>query len=191
MTESCRTRGIKLHRMMPPHDLTIRLASADDAPALAALGRRTFAEAFGADNTADDLATFLESTYTPALQRAELADSALTYLIVERSGTPVAFALLRAKGASPFIEDPSAIELQRFYVDQSCHGTGVAQALMASCVETARRAGAMTLFLGVWEQNARALRFYAAQQFTEVGRKIFQVGSDPQQDLVLARRLAP
>ncbi len=176
---------------MPPHDLTIRLASADDAPALAALGRRTFAEAFGADNTADDLATFLESTYTPALQRAELADSALTYLIVERSGTPVAFALLRAKGASPFIEDPSAIELQRFYVDQSCHGTGVAQALMASCVETARRAGAMTLFLGVWEQNARALRFYAAQQFTEVGRKIFQVGSDPQQDLVLARRLAP
>ncbi len=191
MTEGTRQRGTKLRRMMLPHELTMRLASADDAPALAALGRRTFADAFGADSTADDLATFLDSTYTVALQGAELADPVLTYLLIERSGTPIGFALLRANSVSPFIEDRSAIELQRFYVDQSCHGTGVAQALMASCVETARLAGAMTLFLGVWERNPRALRFYAAQQFTEVGRKIFQVGKEPQQDLVLARRIVP
>ncbi len=175
---------------MPAPEVTIRLATTEDAPALTVLGRRTFADAFGAGNTADDLATFLDSTYTPALQLAELADPVLTYLLVERSGTPLAFALLRAGSTSPFIDDPSAIELQRFYVDRSCHGTGVAQALMESCVETARHAGAATLFLGVWEQNPRALRFYAAQQFIEVGRKIFQVGSDPQQDLVLARSIA-
>ncbi len=177
--------------IMTAPDLTIRLAAEPDAPVLTALGRRTFADAFGALNTAEDLAAFLDSAYTVALQRAELTDPALTCLLAERAGIPVAFALLRAGSTSPYMDDPSAIELQRFYVDQSSHGTGVAQALMASCVDTARQAGATTLFLGVWEQNSRALRFYAAQQFTEIGRKIFQVGSDPQQDLVLARRIAP
>ncbi len=171
--------------------LRIRLATPDDAPILSDLGRRTFSDAFGADNAADDLAAFLESTYTPALQRAELADPVLTYLLAERAEAPVGFALLRAASVSPFVDDPSAIELQRIYVDRSCHGTGVAQLLMESCIETARRAGAITLFLGVWEKNPRALRFYAAQQFTEVGRKTFQVGTDVQQDLVLARRIAP
>ncbi len=176
---------------MTTSDLRIRLATPDDAPVLSDLGRRTFSDAFGADNTGDDLASFLASTYTPELQRAELADPVLTYLLAERGGAPVAFALLRATSAAPYVDDPSAVELQRFYVDRSCHGTGVAQSLMASCVETARRASAMTMFLGVWEKNPRALRFYAAQQFTEVGRKTFTVGSDPQQDLVLARRIAP
>lgn len=172
-----------------PDDVTIRLASLDDAAALASLGRRTFADAFGAENSPDDLDLFLDATYTPALQQLELEDAALTYLLVEQAGRPVAFALLRAGGTSSFVNDLPAIELQRFYVVQTCHGTGVAQALMAACVEEARRGGARTLFLGVWERNPRALRFYAAQQFTVVGQKIFQVGSDPQQDLVLARTI--
>jgi ribosomal protein S18 acetylase RimI-like enzyme len=176
---------------MTTSNLSIRPATLDDAPVLSELGRATFSDAFGADNSADDLANFLESTYTPEVQRAELADPVLTYLLAELAGAPVAFALLRAASVSPFIDDPSAVELQRFYVDRSCHGTGVAQSLMESCVETARRAGAKTMFLGVWEKNPRALRFYAAQRFTEVGRKTFQVGSDAQQDLVLARRIAP
>lgn len=170
--------------------ITIRAAAAADADALAVLGRRTFTEAFGKDNAPDDLAAFLDGAYGPDTQRQELLDSRLTYLVAERDGALVAFALLRSGKPSPFVSDPSAIELQRFYVDASCQGTGLAQRLMTASVATAAAAGAGTLFLGVWEHNPRALRFYAAQGFHEVGRQVFQVGSDPQQDLVLARPIA-
>jgi diamine N-acetyltransferase len=169
---------------------TIRPATPDDASALSALGRRTFADAFGKDNSPADLTQFLDATYSPQIQRGELRDPLLSYLVVERGSELVGFALLRSGKASPFVADASALEVQRFYVDQSCHGTGIAQALMAACVDHAMRSGAGTLFLGVWEKNPRALRFYAREGFVEVGRQIFQVGSDPQQDLVLARRLA-
>ena len=167
----------------------IRPATPDDAAALAELGRRTFTDAFGAGNTPEDLAAFLNTTYGEALQREELASPALTYFLAEHDGLPVAFALLRRDRPSPYVDDPSAVEMQRLYVDRDWHGTGLAQALMSHCLHDASIGGAAALFLGVWEQNARALRFYAAQGFEPVGRQVFVVGSDPQTDIVLRRRL--
>lgn len=169
----------------------IRRATLLDAPALAALGRRTFVDAFGADNTAADLEAFLASTYADELQRRELLDDSRICLVAEHDGQLVAFALLNTGKRSAFVSDPTALELQRFYLDRSVQGTGLAQALMAACVDAARERGGKTLFLGVWERNARALRFYAAQGFRQVGDQIFHVGSDPQRDLVLARSLQP
>jgi len=170
---------------LPP----IRPATPDDAAALADLGRRTFTDAFRADNTADDLATFLDATYGESLQRQELASPALTYFLAEHDGVPVAFALLRRDRPSPYVDDPTAVEMQRLYVDRAWHGTGLAQALMNHCLHDATAGGAGALFLGVWERNARALRFYAAQRFEPVGRQVFMVGSDPQTDIVMRRRL--
>lgn len=170
---------------------TIRPATARDAAALSALARRTFSDAFAADNSPEDLAAFLDATYAPDIQARELADPTLTYLVAELDDTLTAYALVRTGKASPFVDDPSAIELQRIYVDQSHHGTGLAQALMAAVIAEAARHGAGAVFLGVWERNVKALRFYAAQGFRVVGTQTFVVGSDPQQDLVLVRDLTP
>ena len=52
-----------------------------------------------------------------------------------------------------------------------------------------RPCGAETLFLGVWERNPRALRFYEKHGFRAVGTQIFRVGSDDQTDIVMARSI--
>ena len=171
------------------HPPVIRPATAHDAAALSELARRTFSDAFAADNTAENLAAFLDATYSTAIQARELADPALRYLVAEQDGALVAFALLRTGTSSPFVADPTAVELQRIYVDRSHHGTGLAQTLMATVFDAATRLGAGALFLGVFERNTKALRFYAAQGFREVGTQTFVVGTDPQQDLVLVRDL--
>lgn len=178
---------------MTPTDaaaIPIRPAEASDAAALAVLARRTFSETFAAANDPADLAVFLDATYGTEIQLAELRDPALTYLVAEHETQLVAFALLRRGASLPCISDPTALELQRFYVRGDSHGTGLAQRLMAACLDTARAAGAAgatTLFLGVWEHNPRAIRFYEKQGFTTVGEHTFRVGSDDQRDLVLAR----
>ena len=169
----------------------IRRATANDAPALATLARRTFTDAFAADNSPEDLAEFLDATYSTAIQASELADPALSYFVADEGGDLLGFGLLRTGTASAFVADPTAIELQRIYVDRSHHGTGLAQTLMATLIIEATRRGAGALFLGVFERNAKALRFYAAQGFREVGAQTFVVGSDPQRDLVLVRDLTP
>lgn len=166
---------------------TIRVATEADADAVAAFGRRSFSETFAADNRPADLATYLESAFSPDIQRRELQNPATTCLTMERDGILIAYAMLCDGKVSAHVTDPTAMELQRFYVDKSAHGTGLAQALMSACIATAMARGAGTLFLGVWERNTRAIRFYNAQGFAEVGRQTFMVGEDVQQDLVLAR----
>ena len=55
--------------------------------------------------------------------------------------------------------------------------------------QRARRGAATTMWLGVWERNARAQAFYRKHGFGKVGRQVFVVGSDPQTDDVLLCRL--
>ena len=83
---------------------------------------------------------------------------------------------------------PDAYELHRFYVDRPSQGTGVAQRLMAAVQDAARAAGARHLWLGVWEHNPRAIRFYAKRGFVDVGSHDFVLGADRQTDRVM---LAP
>jgi ribosomal protein S18 acetylase RimI-like enzyme len=79
------------------------------------------------------------------------------------------------------------VELRRLYVDRSAIGHGVGAALMRASLEAARSAGRRTLWLGVWERNARAISFYERWQFETVGNHEFQLGSDNQTDLLMAR----
>lgn len=173
----------------PSGAITIRLATARDAGALTALGRRTFIDTFAADNTPEDMAAFLDGAYAEAIQARELADPALTYFVAERDGQLVAFSLLRTGNANRHVADPTAIEVQRFYVDAACHGTGLAHQLMDITVDEARRRGARSVWLGVFEKNVRAIRFYEKQGFRRVGTQVFTVGTDDQTDAVMQRTL--
>ena len=168
---------------------TLRVATAADADALSAFGRGAFTDAFAADNRPEDLLAYLDSAFSPEIQRRELQNPSSLCLLMERDGTLIAYATLRFDTVSPFVDDPSAIEIQRFYVDRSGHGTGLAQTLMSACIDVAERRGAGTLFLGVWQINAKALRFYGKQGFQVVGEQMFRMGTDEQGDFVMARPL--
>lgn len=161
-----------------------------DAATIAAFGARVFAETFGADNNPDDLAAYLSSAYAESLQREELLDASVEYLLAETdAGVLAAFAMLRIETGEPSVQGAHPLQIERFYVDAPFHGTGLAAQLMARCLERATAHGADVVWLGVWERNVRAIRFYEKHGFMVVGRQIFHVGSDPQNDLVLARRI--
>jgi ribosomal protein S18 acetylase RimI-like enzyme len=81
------------------------------------------------------------------------------------------------------------VEIVRFYVDRAWRGTGLAAALMDAAAEEARGRGARSLWLGVWERNPRAIRFYEKCGFRDVGSQDFVLGSDVQRDRVMARHL--
>ncbi|HEV7923060.1 MAG TPA: GNAT family N-acetyltransferase [Thermoanaerobaculia bacterium] len=164
---------------------SIRRAGPADAAPLAELAARTFAEAFAAGNTAEDLAAFLAATYGEAQQRREILDQDVITLLVEEGGTLIAFAQLRRGEAPQCVEGPDPVELARFYVDRPWHGRGVAQQLMEAARAAAQNLGARTFWLGVWERNPRAIAFYEKCGFRDVGSHLFLVGSDLQTDRVM------
>jgi ribosomal protein S18 acetylase RimI-like enzyme len=167
----------------------IRRASAVDAPLLAQLAARTFQETFAADNKPEDMTAYLTAAFGPEKQAAELADPRSIFFIAEANDAAAGYAQLHAGDAPPCIEGPNSIELSRIYVAKEFLGRGVGEALMRACMDEASRAGHHTIWLGVWEKNERAQAFYRKWGFQVVGQHIFQLGSDPQTDLLMARAL--
>ncbi len=167
----------------------VRPATPFDAALLADLGRRTFAEAFAAFNTAEDLRLFLDQTYHEAIQARELAESEAWHLIAEANGEAVGFARLRRGEVPGCITGPDPLELQRIYVLQAWLGLKAGPALLQRCLDEAWALGARTLWLGVLERNDRARAFYRRHGFTEVGEHTFVVGTDPQRDVIMVRPL--
>ena len=167
--------------------VAVRRASIEDAALLAELGARTFIEAYAADNTPDDMATYVASSFTPERLAEQLVDPAYGYLVAEMSGRPVGYALLRTGDVPACVDGPMPVELARFYVESAWQGLGVAQVLMAAGLVEVERMGGRTLWLGVWERNARAIRFYEKQGLISVGTQTFRLGHDIQVDHVMAR----
>jgi GNAT superfamily N-acetyltransferase len=169
--------------------LIIRRATAADAGPLAELALRSFLDAFAAQNDPADVAAYTARVYGPAQQAAEIANPGIATLIAELDGRMAAYAQVRRGTTAPGVDDASAVELMRFYVDAPWHGRGVAGRMMDAVLRTAREQGAGTVWLAVWEHNPRAMAFYLKRGFQVVGSNDFWLGSDRQNDHVMTLRI--
>ncbi|WP_370626847.1 N-acetyltransferase family protein [Cryobacterium sp. PAMC25264] len=173
----------------------IRSARPDEAAALAELAAATFALACPPHTSADAIAAFLGDVLAPANFEAFLADPDRLLLVAETgAGTLVGYTMLvfgephDADAAGAIRIRPTA-ELSKCYVRAEAHGSGTAAALMAATLDAARQRGAAGSWLGVNQENVRALRFYGKHGFERVGVKRFLVGERYEDDYVLERPL--
>jgi ribosomal protein S18 acetylase RimI-like enzyme len=172
--------------------MRVRLASPDDADTLASLGARLFADTFGAQNRAADMAAYLAVAFGAHQQRHELASPTWrTWLAEDASLQPAGYAQVRRGTRSNQVQAERPAEIARLYVAPEWQGHGLARRLMDACLTTAREWRADVVWLGVWERNPRAIAFYEKCGFRKVGTQSFMLGADLQTDHVMARALEP
>ena len=171
--------------------LTIRRGTLSDAGLLSELGERTFSETFAADNTTEDMAAYIATSFSVAQQTRELEDPASTFLIGEVEGRPAGYAKLHAGKPEKGVEGTNPVEVVRLYVAREWLGRGIGAQLMRACLDEAQQAGHDTVWLGVWERNVRAQAFYRKWNFRTVGEHMFRLGADLQRDLIMERTLLP
>lgn len=168
--------------------LQIRPARASETDVIATLAKRTFVDTFAAANDPATFRTYVDAAFAPAQIAAELADPAATFLLALDDGVAIGYAKLLAKPADTVpngVDGEAALELVRFYVDRAHHGTQVAHRLMQNCIDVAMANGYRTMFLGVWEENPRAIAFYRKWGFEVVGDHTFMMGDEAQRDVVM------
>lgn len=164
-------------------DIEIRPATTADAALIADLSRHTFYETFAPHNSAEDMALFMSEQFTHAALMAEVGAPGNTFLLACADAEAVGYARLRDHG-------DDGMELARIYTLQKTIGKGVGKALMQACLGLARAQNKKTIWLGVWEQNQRAITFYTAWGFEKVGVHDFRLGNDVQQDWIMQKKLA-
>ena len=150
-----------------------------------------FWQAYEGQMRAEDLRAYVAEHYGIEQQSRELSDPAVRTFLAESGAEIIGFAQARF-GSQPLSPLPgSATELQRIYVDGAARSSGIGARLFAACAQYAREHGAQHMWLSVWKQNARAIAFYERQGMNIVGEQSFRVGSDVQQDHVMAITLGP
>ena len=137
----------------------------------------------------DDLAHYMRQAFNIEQIAVELADPKSIFLLAEIDGKPAGYAKLIVGNIENGVTAVRPIELSRLYSHQEFLGKGVGQNLMDACFELAKTRGHDVMWLGVWEFNPRAQRFYEKNGFRAVGRHVFQLGSDPQTDLLMQKEI--
>lgn len=170
--------------------ITIRSATAADAPALAEFAERVFDEVFSPGNDEGDMASYMTEAFGPRQQRAEITEPGAIVLVAEDAAGALAGYLHITATDTPACVPAPAVELKRLYVDPRRHSRGLGKRLLDEGIARALASGASRLWLGVWENNARAQTFYLREGFTRAGEHTFLLGSDPQTDWIMQRPLA-
>ncbi len=176
---------------MSETNLKVRRGTVGDAETLAPLAVKIFNDTFAANplNKPEDMQVYIAEFMSVEAFEEELTDKDSIFFIAEIESEMIGYAKLKESSAEDCVADENPIELCRLYVAHEFHGKGIAKKLMNECFAEATRKNFQTMWLGVWEFNFRAQRFYEKLGFSKVGKHIFQLGSDAQTDLVMVRKL--
>lgn len=170
-------------------NVIIRPASPLDLAALQAIGRKTFKEAFAANNSEENLAAYLEEGFSKQKLEAELRNENSQFYFALQGDEVIGYLKVNLGNAQSEKQDPNALEIERIYVLQQYHGKQVGVLLYEQALAIAKARKAPYMWLGVWEENPRAIRFYQKQGFVEFGEHIFQLGDDAQRDVLMKKEL--
>lgn len=173
-----------------PSPIVTRAAHPDDAALLSEIGATTFTETFEAANTPEDFAAYMAAAFAEDVQRSELESRDTTVFFAERAGDVVGYVMLRERTPPASLGLDDALEIARLYARKRALGSGVGAALMQCAIAEAAGRGKDAVWLGVWDRNERAIRFYESWGFHRSGTQPFLLGTDLQTDFVMVRRLA-
>ena len=170
--------------------LSLRLATAADVPALAALGRDSFVAKFGDLYQPDDLAAFLAQSHADPVVAEQVADPQMRIVLAERDGAQAGYCKLWLDCAWPeHARGVKAIELVQFYTAPGATGGGIGAALMDWALAEARDFGADEIQLSVWSGNDGAQRFYRRYGFEKIADIDFWVGQQRDDEFLFAKML--
>lgn len=169
----------------------IRPAVEADAAALGVLGRQTFidtfVDGFGIPYPADDLAIFLDASFSPDAIRAKLKEPGAAWWVAERDGELLAFANTGPNTLPHRDARPSHGELRRLYVSKAAQGLGLGTRLLTLTLDWMETNSDGPLWIGVWSGNLKAQKLYAAYGFEKAGEYEYPVGRWLDHEFILRR----
>ena len=166
-------------------NIDIRKVSLSDLIQLQKIGRQTFYETFAALNTEENMSAYLEKGFSIDKLTAELNDKDSEFYFASIDNNVIGYLKLNFGQAQTELKHDNALEIERIYVLKEFHGKKVGQIFYDKALEVARQRKVDYVWLGVWEENPRAISFYKKNGFVEFDKHIFVVGDDEQTDIMM------
>lgn len=165
--------------------ILITRASSNYIAKLQQIGRQTFQETFAGSNSPENMTSYLNEEFSAEKLSAELNNQNSEFYFAQLDGQVIGYLKLNFGESQTELKDDKALEIERIYVLQEFHGKKVGQILYDKAIEVAQQKNADYVWLGVWEENPRAIRFYEKNGFAEFDKHIFKLGDEEQTDIMM------
>ncbi|MGQ2984076.1 GNAT family N-acetyltransferase [Flavobacterium sp.] len=172
------------------NELIISQASDKDLDVLEKIGRETFFETFADSNSPHDMQEYLDKNFSPEKIKEELGDPGSGFYILWDGGYPAGYLKVNSGNAQTEVKRDDSLEIERIYVRSAYFGKKAGQQLYEKALEIAYDQKKTFIWLGVWEKNPRAIRFYEKNGFSAFDKHIFKMGSDEQTDIMMRKYLS-
>ena len=172
-------------------DLNIKIQQINNShiAALQQIGRQTFSETFAESNSAENIAKYIEEAYSYKKLSAELNNPNSFFYFAILDEKVIGYLKINMGGSQTELKDNDAFEIERIYVLKDFHGKKVGQLLFDKAIAIAKAQQVAYVWLGVWEENKRAIEFYSKNGFIKFDQHVFVLGDEAQTDIMMKLKL--
>ncbi|MBX3254140.1 MAG: GNAT family N-acetyltransferase [Chitinophagaceae bacterium] len=169
------------------NNIQIKEVTLNDIGQLQHIGRQTFYETFSDVNTEENIKKYLAGSFSIQKLTDELNNGFSQFYFAELDGKTIGYLKINFGAAQSELKDPKSLEIERIYVLREFHGMKTGQILCEKAIEIAKQKNLDYVWLGVWEENKRALHFYKKNGFIEFDKHIFRLGDEEQTDIMMKK----
>ena len=170
--------------------IKISKASIEALATLQQIGKATFFETFAESNSEADMKKYLDENFSAEKLTAEVNHPDSQFFVAWEGQSPIGYLKVNTGMAQTELQqDESTLEIERIYVLSAYHGKKVGQLLYEKALEVAGLLKKSSIWLGVWEENPRAIKFYTKNGFVPFGQHLFKMGDDEQTDIMMKKKL--
>lgn len=166
-------------------EIILKQITEEQIEQLQEISRKTFFETFAKDNTPESMEKYLEESFSTNKLRSELNELDSEFYLAELDGQVIGYLKLNVGLSQTEDKLDNALEIERIYVLQDFHGKKIGQFLYQKALEIAIEKQVEYIWLGVWENNHRAIAFYKKNGFVEFDKHIFMLGEQKQIDILM------
>ena len=167
----------------------LRKLTIADVDQLQEIGIRTFSDTFSSGNTEEDMKQYLESEFSIDKLKTELVDKNSEFYFVELENKVIGYLKVNFGRAQTEIQSENTLEIQRIYVLKDFYGKKIGQLMYEKAIAIAKQKKVDYVWLGVWEENQRAISFYKKNGFKTFDKHIFKLGDDEQTDIMMKLKI--
>ncbi len=163
----------------------IKKIGLDQLVPLQEIGRKTFYDTFFESDSEESMKAYLATSFSTQKLTAELENPHSEFYLATQNEVVIGYLKINFGPAQTELQDGNSLEIERIYVRQDYHGKKVGQLLFEKAIAIAKDNSCSYVWLGVWEENHRALQFYSKNGFVAFDRHIFVLGEEEQTDIMM------
>ena len=167
--------------------IKIRKANLNDVQQLQKLSIQTYNDTFKEQNSAENMKAYLDKAFNLPQLNKELTNNSSFFYFVHLNENLAGYMKLNINNAQSENMGNDSLEVERIYIKQQFQKHGLGKFMLNEVIKIAKEKNKQKMWLGVWEKNENAIRFYEKMGFVQMGVHSFYMGDEEQTDLIMGK----